>query len=87
VSIRRRITAIVRSTRPAPAAAPDPLVSLDASYQQQLDMLEAVRRSTADVAAHRPRAQLPAGQAAAPGEALNRQAKAAVAAGGRKGGG
>jgi phage shock protein A len=81
VSIRRRITAIVRSTRTAPAQAPDPLVSLDASYQQQLDMLEAARRSTADVAAHRRRVQLLAGQAGAQVESLNRQAEAAVAAG------
>jgi phage shock protein A len=81
VSIRRRITAIVRSTRTAPAEAPDPLVRLDASYQQQLDMLEAARRSTADVAAHRRRVQLLAGQAAAQVDAFNRQAKAAVASG------
>jgi len=79
VSIRRRIAGIVRPTRTAPA--PDPLASLDASYQQQLDMLEAARRSTADVAAHRRRVQLLAEQAAAQVESLNRQAEAAVAAG------
>lgn len=81
MSIRRRLTGILRSTRTAPAQAPDPLVTLDASYQQQLDMLEAARRSTADVAAHRRRVQLIAEQAAAQVESLNRQAAAAVAAG------
>jgi len=81
VSIRRRLIGIIRSTRTAPAETPDPLVSLDASYQQQLDMLEAARRSTADVAAHRRRVQLVAEQAAAQVESLNRRAEAAVAAG------
>lgn len=80
MSIRRRITAIIRTTRTAPAEAPNPLASLDASYQQQLDALDAARRSAADVAANRRRVQLLAGQAAAEAERLNRQAEAAVAA-------
>jgi phage shock protein A len=80
MSIRRRISAVFRSTRAA-APAPDPLSTLDASYQQQLDLLEAARRSTADVAANRRRVQLLAGQAAAEADRLNRQAQAAVASG------
>ncbi|NKX54700.1 PspA/IM30 family protein [Arthrobacter mobilis] len=81
MSIRRRFSAIFRSTRTDAAEVPDPLQRLDASYQQQLDLLESARRSTADVAANRRRVQLLAEQAAAEAESLNRQAAAAVAAG------
>jgi phage shock protein A len=79
--IRRRITAIFRSTRTGPEAAEDPLRALDTSYQEQLDLLDASRRSTADVAAHHRRVQLLAEQAAAETNRLNRAAEAAVAAG------
>lgn len=81
MSIRRRISAIIRSTRTAPGPDPNPLETLDATYQQQLDLLETARRSTADVAANCRRVELLAGQAAAEAAAFDRQAEAAVAAG------
>ncbi|MFD1214948.1 hypothetical protein ACFQ36_23250, partial [Arthrobacter sp. GCM10027362] len=72
MSIRRRLTAVFRSTRTV--QVPDPLQVLEASYRQQLDLLETARRNTADVAANRRRVQLLAGQAAAEEDGLNRQA-------------
>ena len=59
----------------------DPRESLDLSYEQQLDSLQKVRRSVADVATARKRIELQAGQLQKQADKLQEQAKAALAMG------
>jgi len=61
--------------------AEDPRETLDYSYQQQLEMLQKVRRGLADVATSRKRLELQVQQLNASAEKLQQQAAAAIAAG------
>jgi phage shock protein A len=57
----------------------DPRETLDLSYEKQLDSLQKVRRSVADVATARKRIELQAGQLQKQADKLQDQAKAALA--------
>ena len=59
----------------------DPRETLDLSYEQQLDSLQKVRRSVADVATARKRIELQAGQLQKQADKLQDQAKAALGQG------
>jgi phage shock protein A len=59
----------------------DPRESLDLSYEQQLDSLQKVKRSVADVATARKRIELQAGQLQKQADKLQEQAKAALSQG------
>ncbi len=59
----------------------DPRETLDLSYEQQLDSLQKVRRSVADVATARKRIELQAGQLQKQADKLQEQAKAALGQG------
>jgi len=59
----------------------DPRESLDLSYEQQLDSLQKVKRSVADVATARKRIELQAAQLQKQADKLQEQAKAALAQG------
>jgi phage shock protein A len=61
--------------------AEDPRETLDLSYEKQLDSLQKVRRSVADVATARKRIELQAGQLKKQAEKLQQQAKAALGQG------
>jgi phage shock protein A len=61
--------------------AEDPRETLDLSYEKQLDSLQKVRRSVADVATARKRIELQAGQLQKQADKLQEQAKAALAQG------
>ncbi len=61
--------------------AEDPRESLDLSYQKQLESLQKVRRSVADVTTAKKRIELQAGQIQQQGEKLQQQAKAALGQG------
>jgi phage shock protein A len=59
----------------------DPRETLDLSYEKQLDSLQKVRRSVADVATARKRIELQAGQLQKQADKLQEQAKAALSQG------
>ena len=61
--------------------AEDPRETLDLSYEKQLDSLQKVRRSVADVATARKRIELQAGQLQKQADKLQEQAKAALGIG------
>ena len=61
--------------------AEDPRETLDLSYEKQLDSLQKVRRSVADVATARKRIELQAAQLQKQADKLQEQAKAALAQG------
>ena len=61
--------------------AEDPRETLDLSYEKQLDSLQKVRRSVADVATARKRIELQAGQLQKQADKLQDQAKAALSQG------
>ncbi len=61
--------------------AEDPRETLDYSYQQQLEMLQKVRRGLADVATSRKRVELQVQQLGAQAEKLQQQALTAMSAG------
>jgi phage shock protein A len=61
--------------------AEDPRETLDLSYEKQLDSLQKVRRSVADVATARKRIELQAAQLQKQGDKLQDQAKAALGIG------
>jgi phage shock protein A len=61
--------------------AEDPRETLDLSYEKQLDSLQKVRRSVADVATARKRIELQAGQLQKQADKLQDQAKAALGQG------
>jgi len=61
--------------------AEDPRETLDLSYEKQLDSLQKVRRSVADVATARKRIELQAAQLQKQADKLQEQAKAAIAIG------
>jgi phage shock protein A len=61
--------------------AEDPRESLDLSYQKQLESLQKVRRSVADVTTAKKRIELQAGQLQGQADKLQQQAKAALGQG------
>lgn len=61
--------------------AEDPRETLDLSYEKQLDSLQKVRRSVADVATARKRIELQAGQLQKQADKLQEQAKSALTIG------
>lgn len=80
--ITRRIAALFRiKANKALDRAEDPREVLDYSYQQQLDMLQKVRRGVADVATSRKRVELQEGQLQQSAGHLQDQAQRALAAG------
>jgi len=80
--ITHRIAALFRiKANKALDRAEDPREVLDYSYQQQLDMLQKVRRGVADVATSRKRIELQANQLQQSAGHLQDQAQQALAAG------
>ncbi|MHB1549068.1 MAG: PspA/IM30 family protein, partial [Acidimicrobiales bacterium] len=59
----------------------DPRETLDLSYQKQLEQLQKVRRSVADVTTAKKRIELQAGQLQQQADKLQQQAKAALGQG------
>jgi phage shock protein A len=81
-SITRRITALFRiKANKALDRAEDPREVLDYSYEQQLDMLQKVRRGVADVATSRKRVDLQLNQLRQSSGKLQGQAQQALAVG------
>jgi phage shock protein A len=75
----QRITAIFRAkTNKLLDKAEDPRETLDLSYEKQLDSLQKVRRSVADVATARKRIELQAAGLQKQADKLQQQAKAAL---------
>ncbi|HLN17818.1 MAG TPA: PspA/IM30 family protein [Acidimicrobiales bacterium] len=78
----KRIAAIFQAkTNKVLDRAEDPRETLDLSYEKQLDSLQKVRRSVADVATARKRIELQAAQLQKQADKLQQQAKAALAQG------
>ncbi|HMD46213.1 MAG TPA: PspA/IM30 family protein [Acidimicrobiales bacterium] len=78
----KRMSAILQAkTNKVLDKAEDPRETLDLSYEKQLDSLQKVRRSVADVATARKRIELQAAQLQKQADKLQQQAKAALAAG------
>lgn len=79
MSIKRRITRIVRANRAAAQASKeDPQVNARNAQDQQQNLLDQARRAAADVAAHRRRIEITASEAGAYVQYLDEQAAAAV---------
>lgn len=82
MSIKRRITRIVQANRgAAKSAREDQPETADAAQQSQWQLLEQVRRSAADLAAHHHRMQSATREAAAYVYSLETEASAAVSRG------
>lgn len=82
MSLRERVSALFkRRAGEGRDGAEDPTQTLDSSYERQLDLLQRVRRSVADVSTSRKRLQLQAGQLNAAAEKLEDEARQAVAGG------
>lgn len=82
MSIKRRITRIVQANRDAvKSAREDQPETADAAQQSQWQLLERVRRSAADLAAHQHRMQRATREAAAYVYSLEAEASAAVSRG------
>ncbi|UNX55074.1 PspA/IM30 family protein [Georgenia sp. TF02-10] len=81
MSLRRRLTRVVRAERAARQPAADPIATLEAAYQRRLEYIDQARRSVADLAVHRRRTELLAEQARQEAAGLDRRAAAAVAVG------
>jgi phage shock protein A len=78
----KRMSAILQAkTNKVLDKAEDPRETLDLSYEKQLDSLQKVRRSVADVATARKRIELQAGQLQKQADKLQDQAKAALSQG------
>jgi phage shock protein A len=78
----KRITAIFQAkTNKILDKAEDPRETLDLSYEKQLESLQKVRRSVADVATARKRIELQAAQLQKQADKLQQQAKAALGQG------
>jgi len=79
-SVFKRMSAILQAkTNKVLDKAEDPRETLDLSYEKQLESLQKVRRSVADVATARKRIELQAGQLQKQADKLQAQAKAASA--------
>lgn len=82
MSVMKRLSGIVQAkTNKLLDKAEDPRESLDLSYQKQLESLQKVRRSVADVTTAKKRIELQAGQLRQQGDKLQQQAKAALGQG------
>ncbi|MPV37537.1 PspA/IM30 family protein [Georgenia subflava] len=80
MSIRARLSRIVRANRAARKSAPaDPVQTVEAAHAQQVEHLDRARRSVADLAAQRRRVEVLTHRARADEQSWNRQAEAAVA--------
>ena len=78
----KRMSAILQAkTNKVLDKAEDPRETLDLSYEKQLESLQKVRRSVADVATARKRIELQAGQLQKQADKLQEQAKAALTQG------
>ncbi len=78
----KRMSAILQAkTNKVLDRAEDPRETLDLSYEKQLESLQKVRRSVADVATARKRIELQAGQLQKQADKLQDQAKAALTQG------
>ncbi|HUZ08891.1 MAG TPA: PspA/IM30 family protein [Acidimicrobiales bacterium] len=78
----KRMSAILQAkTNKVLDKAEDPRETLDLSYEKQLESLQKVRRSVADVATARKRIELQAGQLQKQADKLQDQAKAALTQG------
>ena len=78
-SVFKRMSAILQAkTNKVLDKAEDPRETLDLSYEKQLESLQKVRRSVADVATARKRIELQAGQLQKQADKLQAQAKAAL---------
>jgi len=81
-SVFKRMTAIFQAkANKALDRVEDPRETLDLSYEKQLDSLQKVRRSVADVATARKRIELQASQLQQQANKLQQQAKAALSQG------
>jgi phage shock protein A len=82
MSISRRMATVFRAkANTALDRAEDPREMLDYSYEQQLEMLQQVRRGLADVATSRKRIELQLGQLQQTAEKLQNQAQQALSIG------
>ncbi len=82
MSVMKRLSGIVQAkTNKLLDKAEDPRESLDLSYQKQLESLQKVRRSVADVTTAKKRIELQAAQLQQQGDKLQQQAKAALTQG------
>ncbi|EWT07744.1 phage-shock protein [Intrasporangium chromatireducens Q5-1] len=82
MSLSKRIALLFKAkASKALDRAEDPRETLDYSYQQQLEMLQKVRRGLADVATSRKRVQLQVQQLAGQADKLQQQAATAMSAG------
>jgi phage shock protein A len=82
MGVMKRLSGIVQAkTNKLLDKAEDPRESLDLSYQKQLESLQKVRRSVADVTTAKKRIELQAGQLQQQADKLQQQAKAALTQG------
>src|SRR5271165_7584355 len=82
MGVMKRMSAIFQAkTNKLLDKAEDPRESLDLSYQKQLESLQKVRRSVADVTTAKKRIELQATQLQQQGDKLQQQAKAALSQG------
>ena len=82
MSVMKRLSGIVQAkTNKLLDKAEDPRESLDLSYQKQLESLQKVRRSVADVTTAKKRIELQASQLQNSADKLQQQAKAALTQG------
>jgi phage shock protein A len=82
MGVMKRLSGIVQAkTNKLLDKAEDPRESLDLSYQKQLESLQQVRRSVADVTTAKKRIELQAGQIQQQADKLQQQAKAALGQG------
>jgi len=82
MSVMKRLSGIVQAkTNKLLDKAEDPRESLDLSYQKQLESLQKVRRSVADVTTAKKRIELQATQLQQQADKLQQQAKAALGQG------
>src|ERR1700753_1184326 len=82
MSVMKRVSMIFRAKADkALDKMEDPRETLDYSYQQQLELLQKVRRGVADVATSRKRIELQVNQLQQSSAKLDRQARDALGAG------
>src|SRR5579863_4782087 len=82
MGVMKRVSTIFRAkANKALDRMEDPRETLDYSYQQQLELLQKVRRGVADVATSRKRIELQINQLQQSSDKLDRQARDALAAG------
>jgi phage shock protein A len=82
MGVMKRVTMVFRAkANKALDRMEDPRETLDYSYQQQLELLQKVRRGVADVATSRKRVELQLNQLQQSADKLDRQARDSLAAG------